>query len=154
MTNGFSWPFSFVGRRYDSDGELNDWWTSSSAAAFDRHSECFVDQYNQFQVGTSHVSIWSIFYWDSYQLSVIATLCISSLYFCNRMRRLGEYMLHHGMIRHSTIRHLPIPALWNPNIWWNGYVAEIWWIKSPLKSHEQVTVSMFSICTTARLPIF
>ena len=40
----------FLGRRYDGNGDLDDWWTYSSAQSFRQMSDCLVRQYNQTMV--------------------------------------------------------------------------------------------------------
>ncbi|KAG0247560.1 hypothetical protein BG011_001299 [Mortierella polycephala] len=50
--------FDNRGRSYDETGALRDWWTESSAAAFEEKSKCFIDQYSEYTVkgpdGTDH----------------------------------------------------------------------------------------------------
>ncbi|HEX4122534.1 MAG TPA: M13 family metallopeptidase [Verrucomicrobiae bacterium] len=45
MTHGYD----DEGRKYDADGNLNDWWTPEDAAAFDARAQKLVDQYNNYQ---------------------------------------------------------------------------------------------------------
>lgn len=42
--------FDSLGRRYDSAGQENDWWTEESKNAFLNRSNCFVDQYETFKL--------------------------------------------------------------------------------------------------------
>jgi putative endopeptidase len=44
MTHGFD----DQGRKYDGNGNLNDWWTAADAAAFEKRAACLVDQYGAF----------------------------------------------------------------------------------------------------------
>jgi len=37
------------GRKYDSDGNLNDWWTEADAKAFEARAQKVVDQYNAYE---------------------------------------------------------------------------------------------------------
>ncbi len=37
------------GRKFDADGNLNDWWTDADAKAFDERAQLVVDEYNQFE---------------------------------------------------------------------------------------------------------
>ena len=37
------------GRKYDADGNLNDWWTEADAKAFDDRAQLVVDEYNAFE---------------------------------------------------------------------------------------------------------
>lgn len=37
------------GRKYDADGNLNDWWTESDAKAFEARAQKVVDQYNAYE---------------------------------------------------------------------------------------------------------
>jgi putative endopeptidase len=45
MTHGFD----DEGRKYDGDGNLNDWWTSEDGAAFEGRAQKLVDEYNGFE---------------------------------------------------------------------------------------------------------
>jgi putative endopeptidase len=45
MTHGFD----DEGRKYDADGNLNDWWTSEDGAAFEGRAQKLVDEYNGFE---------------------------------------------------------------------------------------------------------
>jgi putative endopeptidase len=38
------------GRKYDADGNLNDWWTEADARAFERRAQKVVDQFNAYEV--------------------------------------------------------------------------------------------------------
>jgi putative endopeptidase len=37
------------GRKYDADGNLNDWWTEADAKAFEARAQKVVDQYNAYE---------------------------------------------------------------------------------------------------------
>ena len=37
------------GRKYDADGNLNDWWTAADAEAFEARAQLVVDEYNGFE---------------------------------------------------------------------------------------------------------
>ena len=45
MTHGYD----DEGRKYDADGNLNDWWTAADAAAFEARAQLVVDEYNGFE---------------------------------------------------------------------------------------------------------
>jgi putative endopeptidase len=45
MTHGYD----DQGRKYDADGNLNDWWTDADAKAFDARAQLVVDEYNAFE---------------------------------------------------------------------------------------------------------
>jgi putative endopeptidase len=45
MTHGYD----DEGRKFDADGNLNDWWTPEDAAAFDARAQKLVDQYNGYE---------------------------------------------------------------------------------------------------------
>jgi len=45
MTHGYD----DEGRKYDGDGNLNDWWTEDDAKAFDTRAQLVVDEYNGFE---------------------------------------------------------------------------------------------------------
>jgi putative endopeptidase len=42
MTHGYD----DEGRKYDADGNLNDWWTPDDSKAFDSRAQLVVDEYN------------------------------------------------------------------------------------------------------------
>ncbi|KAL0077838.1 hypothetical protein J3Q64DRAFT_1747688 [Phycomyces blakesleeanus] len=42
--------FDNMGRHYDPDGRLVEWWTNQTSASFDEKTKCFVDQYSNFTV--------------------------------------------------------------------------------------------------------
>jgi putative endopeptidase len=46
MTHGFD----NMGRQFDKDGNLRDWWTKDDSKAFESHAAMLVDQYNKFEV--------------------------------------------------------------------------------------------------------
>jgi putative endopeptidase len=45
MTHGYD----DEGRKYDANGNLNDWWSPEDAAAFDARAQKLVDQYNSYE---------------------------------------------------------------------------------------------------------
>jgi len=51
MTHGFD----NAGRHFDALGQEADWWTPTAASAFDKHAQCFVDQYSSYQVWNQSV---------------------------------------------------------------------------------------------------
>jgi putative endopeptidase len=46
MTHGFD----NMGRQYDKDGNLRDWWTQEDSKAFENHTSPLIAQYNQYEV--------------------------------------------------------------------------------------------------------
>jgi len=46
MTHGFD----NMGRQFDKDGNLRDWWTKEDSKAFETHTSMLVDQYNHYEV--------------------------------------------------------------------------------------------------------
>jgi putative endopeptidase len=46
MTHGFD----NMGRQYDKDGNLRDWWTQEDSKAFETHTAMLIDQYNLYEV--------------------------------------------------------------------------------------------------------
>jgi len=46
MTHGYD----DQGRKFDADGNLNDWWTEGDAKAFEARAQLVVDEYNAFEV--------------------------------------------------------------------------------------------------------
>lgn len=37
-----------TGRKYDSNGNLDQWWSNSSITAFNEKTQCMIDQYNDY----------------------------------------------------------------------------------------------------------
>ncbi|CAG0909402.1 unnamed protein product, partial [Darwinula stevensoni] len=51
--------FDNSGRQYDAKGNLVNWWTDATADAFVGRAQCFIDQYNGYDVpelSDSHVN--------------------------------------------------------------------------------------------------
>jgi putative endopeptidase len=46
MTHGFD----NMGRQFDKDGNLRDWWTNEDSKAFETHTSMLIDQYNHYEV--------------------------------------------------------------------------------------------------------
>jgi putative endopeptidase len=46
MTHGFD----NMGRQFDKEGNLRDWWTKEDSKAFDAHTSPLIDQYNKYEV--------------------------------------------------------------------------------------------------------
>jgi putative endopeptidase len=46
MTHGFD----NMGRQFDKEGNLRDWWTKEDSKAFDTHTSPLIDQYNKYEV--------------------------------------------------------------------------------------------------------
>lgn len=46
LTHGFD----DSGRKFDLDGNMNDWWTEADAKAFESRAQCFVEQYGAYEV--------------------------------------------------------------------------------------------------------
>jgi putative endopeptidase len=46
MTHGFD----NMGRQFDKDGNLRDWWTKEDSKAFEAHTAMLIDQYNKYEV--------------------------------------------------------------------------------------------------------
>lgn len=42
------WWISWTGRKYDSIGNLDQWWSNSSVTAFNEKTQCMIDQYNSY----------------------------------------------------------------------------------------------------------
>lgn len=38
-----------LGRKYNKNGDLKNWWSASSNKAFEDKSKCFVDQYSSYE---------------------------------------------------------------------------------------------------------
>lgn len=40
--------FFWTGRKYDKNGNLDQWWSNSSVTAFNEKTQCMIDQYNAY----------------------------------------------------------------------------------------------------------
>ena len=45
-----------IGRNFDKNGNLQDWWSSNAAWEFKERSKCLVNQYSKYQVFGKNVS--------------------------------------------------------------------------------------------------
>jgi len=45
-----------VGRNFDKNGNLQDWWSSDAASEFKEKSKCLVNQYSNYKVFGKNVS--------------------------------------------------------------------------------------------------
>ena len=57
---------SFLGRLFDKDGNVKDWWSFRSSLDFEDRTQCLVDQYNNFQVFGENVSKTKRHTWTTY----------------------------------------------------------------------------------------
>lgn len=46
LTHGFD----DQGRQFDAKGNLQDWWTEADGKSFEEHAQCFVKEYEQFEL--------------------------------------------------------------------------------------------------------
>jgi len=49
--------FDNSGRLYDSDGNLQQWWTNESITEYTQRAQCFIDHYNTYYEAEVGVSI-------------------------------------------------------------------------------------------------
>ena len=47
-----------LGRLYDKCGNKREWWTNSSIAEFNEKTQCFVQQYSEYNMFGYHVSVF------------------------------------------------------------------------------------------------
>ena len=47
---------AFLGQLFDKNGNVKNWWSSSSTLDFERKTKCLVNQYNNYQVFGEYVS--------------------------------------------------------------------------------------------------
>ncbi|XP_033208413.1 endothelin-converting enzyme homolog [Belonocnema kinseyi] len=43
--------FDVTGRKYDENGNAIRWWSEKMINAYDKKADCFVDQFNEYEVG-------------------------------------------------------------------------------------------------------
>ena len=41
---------SFLGRQFDKDGNMRDWWSEDVVFEFKKKAQCFIDQYGNYTV--------------------------------------------------------------------------------------------------------
>ncbi|XP_076234270.1 M13 family metallopeptidase neprilysin 3 isoform X2 [Calliopsis andreniformis] len=56
MGHELTHAFDDQGREYDLHGNLNQWWNNATIERFKNRTECFVEQYNNFEVQGRHVN--------------------------------------------------------------------------------------------------
>ncbi|XP_076628030.1 M13 family metallopeptidase neprilysin 3 isoform X1 [Colletes latitarsis] len=56
MGHELTHAFDDQGREYDLHGNLNQWWNNATIDRFKNRTECFVEQYNSFEVHGRHVN--------------------------------------------------------------------------------------------------
>ncbi|XP_078035137.1 M13 family metallopeptidase neprilysin 3 isoform X4 [Augochlora pura] len=56
MGHELTHAFDDQGREYDLNGNLNQWWNNATIDRFKNRTECFVEQYNGFEVHGRHVN--------------------------------------------------------------------------------------------------
>ncbi|KAH0946776.1 hypothetical protein HN011_012233 [Eciton burchellii] len=56
MGHELTHAFDDQGREYDLHGNLHQWWNDATIERFKNRTECFVEQYNQYQVQGRHVN--------------------------------------------------------------------------------------------------
>ena len=54
--------FDDLGRQFDMNGNLADWWDSDTDKMFLERVQCAVDQYNNYTVGGTHLNVSCKFY--------------------------------------------------------------------------------------------
>ena len=50
----------FLGRKFDKDGNLVEWWSHGTIEAFKERAKCFVDQYNNFHPPEFEGTSWNM----------------------------------------------------------------------------------------------
>lgn len=48
--NKYNFYCSLIGRQYDKDGNLKQWWNNATINAFRRRAQCIIDQYSRYKV--------------------------------------------------------------------------------------------------------
>ncbi|XP_054008318.1 endothelin-converting enzyme homolog isoform X6 [Hylaeus anthracinus] len=56
MGHELTHAFDDQGREYDLHGNLNQWWNNATIERFKNRTECFVEQYNSFEIHGRHVN--------------------------------------------------------------------------------------------------
>ncbi|XP_034180003.1 M13 family metallopeptidase neprilysin 3 isoform X2 [Osmia lignaria lignaria] len=56
MGHELTHAFDDQGREYDLHGNLNQWWNNATIQRFKNRTECFVEQYNNFEIHGRHVN--------------------------------------------------------------------------------------------------
>ena len=47
----------FLGKDFDKEGNMRNWWTKSSTDNFDKLTKCFEDFYHNYTVNGTHVGL-------------------------------------------------------------------------------------------------
>ncbi len=73
--------FSWTGRKYDKNGNLDQWWSNSSVTAFNEKTQCMIEQYNGY-------------HWDEADLNVRTWVyCNRRLNLCKTWLKMWESVL-------------------------------------------------------------
>ncbi|XP_029418490.1 endothelin-converting enzyme 2 isoform X3 [Nannospalax galili] len=121
MGHELTHAFDDQGREYDKEGNLRPWWQNESLAAFQNHTACMEEQYNQYQVNGERL---------------------------NGRQTLGENIADNGGLKaaynaykawlrkHGEEQQLPALGLTNHQLFFVGF-AQVWCsVRTPESSHE------------------
>ena len=50
-------PFPYLGRQYNKDGDLEQWWAQNIIDNFKEKAQCIVDQYGTFLVPEANMTV-------------------------------------------------------------------------------------------------
>ncbi|XP_029400609.1 endothelin-converting enzyme 2 [Mus pahari] len=121
MGHELTHAFDDQGREYDKEGNLRPWWQNESLTAFQNHTACMEEQYNQYQVNGERL---------------------------NGLQTLGENIADNGGLKaaynaykawlrkHGEEQPLPAVGLTNHQLFFVGF-AQVWCsVRTPESSHE------------------
>ncbi|XP_041911816.1 LOW QUALITY PROTEIN: endothelin-converting enzyme 2 [Arvicola amphibius] len=121
MGHELTHAFDDQGREYDKEGNLRPWWQNESLTAFQNHTACMEEQYNQYKVNGERL---------------------------NGLQTLGENIADNGGLKaaynayeawlrtHGEEQQLPAVGLTNHQLFFVGF-AQVWCsVRTPESSHE------------------
>lgn len=53
-----SFFYTFIGAKFDAKGNMRDWWSAETLSAFEKNSQCMIDQYSNYSILNTSVSIF------------------------------------------------------------------------------------------------
>ena len=70
---------SYLGLKYDSKGNRNDWFTIYSDAKYDEKANCFIQQYSSEYVPEVDMNVWIRYsgVWDVFRILSVNTVVMN-----------------------------------------------------------------------------